>query len=472
MGATLTDQLGAMALIDDMRHRQINVQEHLDLPKRRDEVATRIRDYYRAKNIPVADDVVEQGVRAYFDRRLVYEPGKIGRVAGALARVYIVRDRWIRPVANATLAIACVVAGGLLVHTAYVGYQVNAVKEAASGLMRQRDAARGDIQQQMATIRELQKSLSTAPVPAATRMLLSVLDTVSKARGLIEGAMPATINAETREDAHGQVDRRREELTTATMLLAESKVRLTDAGILVLAAKRLAELQNAPSYVAARAKYAPLQAAELDAEHAVAEADGKGVKPAVDGVARVTDLANDVGRVDAVLADIIALMQKFSSMGLAREDMDQVKAIGATAVAAAKQLDVKKAAAAVGELKDAMVFAETPLTINVVDRAGVKSGVERNYNASGGKSWFLIAEATDPSGKVVPVQVKSAETGVTKRAALFGVRVSREQYDAARAEKKRTGHISDRALGDKPANSLTIRYSRGIAAKPDYILEW
>ena len=59
--APLRDQMGAMALIDEMRHKQMIVQEHLDLPKRREEVVRRIREYYRSQNIEVSDELVEQG---------------------------------------------------------------------------------------------------------------------------------------------------------------------------------------------------------------------------------------------------------------------------------------------------------------------------------------------------------------------------------------------------------------------------
>lgn len=51
-----------------------------------------------------------------------------------------------------------------------------------------------------------------------------------------------------------------------------------------------------------------------------------------------------------------------------------------------------------------------PLTLNIVDRKGTKSGVERNYKASGGKSWFVVVEATDSSSNVMKVPVTSAET--------------------------------------------------------------
>lgn len=72
---SLGEQLGAMAIVDELRHKQMVVDEHLDLPKRRAEVAQRIRDYYAAHRLAVDDELIEQGVRAYFAQRLEFEPG-------------------------------------------------------------------------------------------------------------------------------------------------------------------------------------------------------------------------------------------------------------------------------------------------------------------------------------------------------------------------------------------------------------
>ncbi|CAN7612796.1 DUF6384 family protein [Pseudoduganella sp. LjRoot289] len=72
---SLSEQLGAMAIVDALRHKQMVVDEHLDLPKRRAEVAQRIREYYAASRLVVDDELIAEGVRAYFAQRLEFEPG-------------------------------------------------------------------------------------------------------------------------------------------------------------------------------------------------------------------------------------------------------------------------------------------------------------------------------------------------------------------------------------------------------------
>ncbi|URM26788.1 DUF6384 family protein [Pseudomonas frederiksbergensis] len=69
----LSEQMGAMAFVDELRHQQKQVQEHLNLPRRRAEIAERIRAYYLSNNIAFDDDLIEQGVRQVFAHRLMFE---------------------------------------------------------------------------------------------------------------------------------------------------------------------------------------------------------------------------------------------------------------------------------------------------------------------------------------------------------------------------------------------------------------
>lgn len=69
----LSEQMGAMALVDELRHRRMEIEEHLDLPRREAEVAERIRSYYKSQGIACDDLLVAQGVREFFTHRLVFE---------------------------------------------------------------------------------------------------------------------------------------------------------------------------------------------------------------------------------------------------------------------------------------------------------------------------------------------------------------------------------------------------------------
>ncbi|MDF0730404.1 DUF6384 family protein [Pseudomonas entomophila] len=69
----LSEQMGALACVDALRRERRQVQEHLDLPQRRADVAARIREYYRSQGIPCDDTTVEEGVQLFFAQRLAFE---------------------------------------------------------------------------------------------------------------------------------------------------------------------------------------------------------------------------------------------------------------------------------------------------------------------------------------------------------------------------------------------------------------
>ena len=305
----LRDQMGAMALVDEMRHKQMIVQEHLNLPKRREEVARRIREYYRSQNIEVSDELVEQGVRSYFEKRLIYEAPPTGALSSLLARIYMTRSSWKKPVAVGVAALT-LIAGG-----SYIAQQAR----------------------------------ETAATQAAAR---------------------------------------------------------------------------------------------------------------------------DAAAIENIAAQIREIDERFKSMNLTPAEQEQVGALVAAANTTLRERNTARAEESLAALKATLAYAETPLTFNVVDRAGVNSGVERNYSASGGKSWYLITEAVDPSGNVVPVTVTSAESGTKKQATQFGVRVNKDVYESVKADKMEDGHVDNRMLGKKPANSLTPQFTRAFSAQPDMILEW
>lgn len=108
---SLSEQMGAMALVDELRQQQVQVQEHLDLPRRRAEVAERIRGYYQRQGIACDDKLIEQGVREFFARRLVFEVPTLAWPRRLLAGVFLRRSLlawvlvWITLLGGALLAV-------------------------------------------------------------------------------------------------------------------------------------------------------------------------------------------------------------------------------------------------------------------------------------------------------------------------------------------------------------------------------
>ncbi|MNE35699.1 hypothetical protein D3C80_1294750 [compost metagenome] len=83
-----------------------------------------------------------------------------------------------------------------------------------------------------------------------------------------------------------------------------------------------------------------------------------------------------------------------------------------------------------------------------------------------------MVEATDAGGISAEVPVTSSETGKQRWSRLFAVRVSQAEYLKVKVDKLDDGHIDDRMMGSKAANSLTLRFNQRTTGNPDMIMDW
>lgn len=88
----------AMDVVDTLRHREGLVARELDADERRTRLIQRLREIYTAQGIDVTDAVLEQGVSALEEDRFSYTPPEES-FRLRLARMYVNRSRWGKPVA-------------------------------------------------------------------------------------------------------------------------------------------------------------------------------------------------------------------------------------------------------------------------------------------------------------------------------------------------------------------------------------
>lgn len=95
--APLEELMVAMDVVDTIRHRRLIVERELDAAGRRQRLIERLREIYTAQGIEVSDAALEAGVEALEKERFAYTPTPPG-VATFLARLYVRRGRWLKPV--------------------------------------------------------------------------------------------------------------------------------------------------------------------------------------------------------------------------------------------------------------------------------------------------------------------------------------------------------------------------------------
>ena len=123
----LDEVLLAMDVVDTLRHRDQMVLRELDNVGKEKQLIDRLREIYTAQGIEVPDHILRDGVKALEERRFSYTPPKTS-LSVRLARLYVSRSRWLKPLGAGLAAITL----GLL------GYHYGVTKPAAAKAEAQR----------------------------------------------------------------------------------------------------------------------------------------------------------------------------------------------------------------------------------------------------------------------------------------------------------------------------------------------
>lgn len=105
--AELDEVMLAMDVVDTIRHQELIVERELNSEERRKQLMARLKSLYAAQGLDVPEHVLAEGVAALEEDRFAYSPPAAG-LQTALARWYVERSRWGKPVL-AVLAVAAVV---------------------------------------------------------------------------------------------------------------------------------------------------------------------------------------------------------------------------------------------------------------------------------------------------------------------------------------------------------------------------
>ena len=126
----LDDIMLAMDVVDTLRHRALIVETELGADVREAAMIERLREIYAGQGIEVPENILRDGVKALEENRFVYEPPK-NSLSVKLAKLYIARDRWLRPLVI-VLALALLSVG--IYRFAIVGPAKSALRDGRAAL--------------------------------------------------------------------------------------------------------------------------------------------------------------------------------------------------------------------------------------------------------------------------------------------------------------------------------------------------
>lgn len=138
--APLDEVMLAMDVVDTLRHRQDLAVRELGTDAKEKQLIDKLRDIYHQQGIEVPDHILKEGVAALQESRFVYDAPKPG-FGTTMARLYVGRKRWGKPVGAALVALLVLGIGYFGVWQPYQRGQAEQARiELSEGLPAQMDA--------------------------------------------------------------------------------------------------------------------------------------------------------------------------------------------------------------------------------------------------------------------------------------------------------------------------------------------
>jgi hypothetical protein len=138
--APLDEVMLAMDVVDTLRHRQDLATRELGTDAKERQLIDKLREIYHDQGIEVPDHILKEGVAALQESRFAYDPPAPG-LGTTLARLYVGRKRWGKPVGAALVAMVVLGVGYFGVWQPYQNGVAEAARvELAEGLPAQMDA--------------------------------------------------------------------------------------------------------------------------------------------------------------------------------------------------------------------------------------------------------------------------------------------------------------------------------------------
>ena len=458
-GVKLSDQLGAMAIVDELYQQQSIISEHLDQGMLRQKVAQKIKDYYESKNLPFDEDIINAGVKLWFERRLTFSVPQRSWVQRFLAHCYITRRYWL----TALCAIfICAVILFLINERKLLSLQeeIEAQLQKTEQITKQLTDAKG----QYTALSDQTLHYATLQAEKQKVVVSELLDKSSKELSTLE-YQNSNSKTTPRSIKHKQIQKQQlaQDNTDLQSQVSVLIRHLSEWQELIRADKQFNDLITRESFIAAAKKYPRLQQAAEDTMLALTQGN------AVD-IQKVDNLYIYTLTADKFAEKELALIDALKALNLPEKDMELVWDIHNDIQNKLKNLEDVSDHVAI--LTYFVQLANTPLTLKIVDRVGHKSGIERTYDPSGGKTWYLIVEPVTPAGEVFPMWITSSETGKTKRVKMFGVRVKQQMFNQIRQDKSDDGHIDNTLVARKPVGRLLFTFEPADDFLNDLILEW
>lgn len=464
-----------MDIVDQLRHRETQLAELSDTDQTRDDLRARVVSMYRAQGIEVSDRMVDDALLAQRERRFEHHPEPLG-LTSLPAIAWVRRGILARAGAAVGVGVLCLSA---VYHYGVVGPREHALTarvEFASQLQQQITDSHAKIGDRIAAASAgLETALAgatSAPLaqrisPTVSRLKEAAETSLSAATRLaaasVGGSMPAPLTRDTIETAGAATER---DLNSRAESLKAASVQLVAGEEAVGGITALAVASAALESAATALNDKPLSAARIQERGAVYAAGDRALRQG-DAVAAVAS-ANKLNAIGQELADLQNMRdnaEQFMEMGRqtqpSPEAADALTQAYQSFLAQADAGDQQAARGAIANLQVIVEQLQGNLTYRIVTRPGEPSALRRrtSKDPNAPKNYYVIVEAVDAQGKIVPLSIRDEETATISKVSKFGVRVNESVFEAVRKDKTDNGIVDNALVGRKPRGTLSPTFS-------------
>ena len=451
----LSEQLGAMAIIDELYQKQQLLLEHLDRDVLRDRLKENIRNYYQTKGQSIDDSLIEKGINLWFDKRLRFNAPKRNWFMHFLALCYIKR--------NILYSIIFIILSALaLINFAEITF--------AKKIKNNIDSTYNHILSTKSTLDDLNKkfleidkypiNFSQVPIKKLKNSIIDLLNQ-NIIPSIIKSGTDISSIAQKDEDILKYLKETDESINTR---LSEITSLITQLQELLEKDKKLTKLTQNQVFTDVSKKYPILQ----NAVDSILDNLNQG-QTDID-INRIETLYSSIERAEFLEKKIESDNKQLLELNVPKSDMDPIIALQTSLLADLKDLNFENVENYQTMMAYYIKLAQTNLTLTIVDHPDHKSGVERTHENTNGKSWYLIVQALTPTGKPTSIWVKSIETGESKLVEMFGQQVTLKAFNDVKEDKINDGHIDNNKLCTKPKGRLIFNCPNSV--KSGRISEW
>ncbi|MFQ1011291.1 DUF6384 family protein [Gilliamella apicola] len=451
----LSEQLGAMAIIDELYQKQQLLLEHLDRDVLRDRLKENIRNYYQTKGQSIDDSLIEKGINLWFDKRLRFNAPKRNWFMHFLALCYIKR--------NILYSIIFIILSALaLINFAEITF--------AKKIKNNIDSTYNHILSTKSTLDDLNKkfleidkypiNFSQVPIKKLKNSIIDLLNQ-NIIPSIIKSGTDISSIAQKDEDILKYLKETDESINTK---LSEITSLITQLHELLEKDKKLTKLTQNQVFTDVSKKYPILQ----NAVDSILDNLNQG-QTDID-INRIETLYSSIERAEFLEKKIESDNKQLLELNVPKSDMDPIIALQTSLLADLKDLNFENVENYQTMMAYYIKLAQTNLTLTIVDHPDHKSGVERTHENTNGKSWYLIVQALTPTGKPTSIWVESIETGESKLVEMFGQQVTLKAFNDVKEDKINDGHIDNNKLCTKPKGRLIFNCPNSV--KSGRISEW